>query len=357
MAGLQRQPLVSQGVRLRDRLRLLPAARARPVRGGAADPRRRRARRRRRRRAGRRPSTPTCAGGCSDESERVSEAEHQRRRRRTASAGPRSPSAAPRRDGAAQRPADPRPDLVGGRGARRRRLDRGRLGPEAGAGPWPARPRRPLLRGPLRLAEAMAVVPLARLRLRSARLPFEDPSVLARRRRERGRLEPAAPPRPSDASAASSRVALIGALPALAALRDRDLASYHARRAQGDRRLRAGARPGGGAEGARALRLEPDRPDARPVDRGPGADRAAASTTRARSRAGSPRSPASAARSSCSSSPSATRSRRSAARSTGPATRSSGWSRPASRPPSSSRSAWPRWTKSYGWSARLPIRV
>ena len=37
----------------------------------------------------------------------------------------------------------------------------------------------PLVRGPLRLAEALAVVPLARTRLRSARLPFEDPRVIA----------------------------------------------------------------------------------------------------------------------------------------------------------------------------------
>ena len=40
-------------------------------------------------------------------------------------------------------------------------LGRGRLGST------------PLLRGPLRLAEAMAVIPLARSRLASARLPFE----------------------------------------------------------------------------------------------------------------------------------------------------------------------------------------
>src|SRR6266487_4265673 len=37
----------------------------------------------------------------------------------------------------------------------------------------------PLLRGPLRLAEAFAVIPLARRHLPSARLPFEDPRVLA----------------------------------------------------------------------------------------------------------------------------------------------------------------------------------
>ena len=36
----------------------------------------------------------------------------------------------------------------------------------------------PLLRGPLRLAEAFAVVPIARRRLPAARLPIEDPRVL-----------------------------------------------------------------------------------------------------------------------------------------------------------------------------------
>jgi uncharacterized protein YqhQ len=37
----------------------------------------------------------------------------------------------------------------------------------------------PVLRGPLRLAEALAVVPVARLRLRAARLPLEDDRDLA----------------------------------------------------------------------------------------------------------------------------------------------------------------------------------
>ena len=36
----------------------------------------------------------------------------------------------------------------------------------------------PLLRGALRLAEALAVILVARLRLASARLPFEDRTVL-----------------------------------------------------------------------------------------------------------------------------------------------------------------------------------
>ena len=36
----------------------------------------------------------------------------------------------------------------------------------------------PLLRGPIRLAEAFLLIPVVRLRLRSARLPFEDPKVV-----------------------------------------------------------------------------------------------------------------------------------------------------------------------------------
>jgi len=84
----------------------------------------------------------------------------------------------------------------------------------------------PFLRGPLRLGEALAVVPLARLRLPAARLPLEDPRVLlaaggatiassAARKLARGN------------ATREAAVALIGMLPALAALRDRDLAAYH----------------------------------------------------------------------------------------------------------------------------------
>ena len=84
----------------------------------------------------------------------------------------------------------------------------------------------PLVRGPLRLAEALAVVPIARARLRSARLPFEDPRVIA------------AAARASAASAAARKfargstsretmIAVLGLVPALAALRDPDLAAYH----------------------------------------------------------------------------------------------------------------------------------
>jgi uncharacterized protein YqhQ len=83
----------------------------------------------------------------------------------------------------------------------------------------------PLLRGPLRLAEAFLLIPNVRMRLRSARLPFEDVRVIAamfiassasralRRRR---------------ASAAGELVqAALGLAPAMVALSDRNLAAYH----------------------------------------------------------------------------------------------------------------------------------
>ena len=90
----------------------------------------------------------------------------------------------------------------------------------------------PGLRGPLRMAEALAVVPLARSRARSARLPFEDRRVIAAAagtmaasalaRRWRARAGSAA-----GATLRELAVAVLGLVPALAALRDRDLAAYH----------------------------------------------------------------------------------------------------------------------------------
>src|SRR4029077_2686678 len=86
--------------------------------------------------------------------------------------------------------------------------------------------RLPGLRGPVKLVEAMAVLPLVRRRMPAARLPFEDARVLAavaatlattsllRRRVRAGAL------REGVAQA-------IGAVPALVALSDRDLAAYH----------------------------------------------------------------------------------------------------------------------------------
>ncbi|HEX6228329.1 MAG TPA: DUF1385 domain-containing protein [Solirubrobacterales bacterium] len=86
--------------------------------------------------------------------------------------------------------------------------------------------RLPGLRGPLRLVEAMAVLPLVRRRMPAARLPFEDRRVLAaigatlvatallRRRLPSSGLREAL-------------VQAVGLVPAIVALSDRDLAAYH----------------------------------------------------------------------------------------------------------------------------------
>jgi uncharacterized protein YqhQ len=86
--------------------------------------------------------------------------------------------------------------------------------------------RLPGLRGPLKLAEAMAVLPLVRRRLPAARLPFEDWRVIAaigttlvatavlRRRLGASALR-------------EGLVQTLGAVPAVVALSDRDLAAYH----------------------------------------------------------------------------------------------------------------------------------
>jgi uncharacterized protein YqhQ len=86
--------------------------------------------------------------------------------------------------------------------------------------------RLPGLRGPLKLAEAMAVLPLVRRRLPAARLPFEDWRVIgaigttlaltaALRRKLRA------------SALREGLVQALGAVPAVVALSDRDLAAYH----------------------------------------------------------------------------------------------------------------------------------
>src|ERR671937_1784860 len=85
----------------------------------------------------------------------------------------------------------------------------------------------PLLRGPARLLEAMAVIPEVRRALPEARLPFQRPAVLAtmlgsavvvRLARDSNRLGPAA----------QELVAgLLSVAPAALALRTSELAAYH----------------------------------------------------------------------------------------------------------------------------------
>jgi uncharacterized protein YqhQ len=85
----------------------------------------------------------------------------------------------------------------------------------------------PLLRGPARLVEALAILPAVRRRLPEARLPFERPGVLAamaasavavRVVRGSGRVGPAAQELASG---------LLSLVPAALALRSPNLAAYH----------------------------------------------------------------------------------------------------------------------------------
>ena len=152
-------------------------------------------------------------------------------------------AAAARRDAAAGNGARPEPPLrLGGMALRNgllihgptswaaaARTEEGRIEVSSGRKPVFARGRlasTPLLRGPLRLAEAFAVVPVARRGLPSARLPVEDPRVLviavatAALGRAVRRLGPGT-------LAREGLLAVLGLLPAASALRDRDLAAYH----------------------------------------------------------------------------------------------------------------------------------
>lgn len=84
----------------------------------------------------------------------------------------------------------------------------------------------PMLRGPARLAEAMAVVPLVRWKLRSVRLPLEDPRVIGAAILASG-ASAAARKLAKGSAAREALIGVIGLVPALAALRDPDLAAYH----------------------------------------------------------------------------------------------------------------------------------
>lgn len=86
--------------------------------------------------------------------------------------------------------------------------------------------RLPGLRGPLKLLEALAVLPLVRRRLPAARLPFEDRRVIAT---VGTTLITTAVLRRKVTSTAlrEGLVQALGAMPAVVALSDRDLAAYH----------------------------------------------------------------------------------------------------------------------------------
>jgi uncharacterized protein YqhQ len=84
----------------------------------------------------------------------------------------------------------------------------------------------PGLRGPVKLAEAMLVLPLARRRLPSARMPFEDGRVLAAAAATIAATSILRKRTPASA-VREGLVQAIGAVPALVALADRNLAAYH----------------------------------------------------------------------------------------------------------------------------------
>jgi uncharacterized protein YqhQ len=85
--------------------------------------------------------------------------------------------------------------------------------------------RLPGLRGPLRLAEALAVLPLVRRRLPAARLPFEDGRVLTAIAATL--LATTALRRLPATALREGLVQTVGIVPAVVALGDRDLAAYH----------------------------------------------------------------------------------------------------------------------------------
>jgi len=109
------------------------------------------------------------------------------------------------------------------------RGDDGALHVAAGSKPHlapAARKRMPVLRGPIVLAEAFALLPMVRRAIPQARFPFERPSVLAA---ILGTAVAARALRRSRLSAASREIAAAGVafLPAALALRGPDLAAYH----------------------------------------------------------------------------------------------------------------------------------
>jgi uncharacterized protein YqhQ len=84
----------------------------------------------------------------------------------------------------------------------------------------------PGLRGPIKLAEAMLVLPLVRRRMPAARLPFEDGRVLAAVAAALAATSLLRKRAPASALR-EGIVQALGALPAMVALSDRDLAAYH----------------------------------------------------------------------------------------------------------------------------------
>lgn len=86
----------------------------------------------------------------------------------------------------------------------------------------------PLVRGPLRLAEAFAVIPIARLAARSSRLPFEDRRVLAAAAGTTVLSNAIRGDADDTGVGREALMAVLGLAPALVALGGSELACYHA---------------------------------------------------------------------------------------------------------------------------------
>ena len=209
----------------------------------------------------------------------------------------------------------------------------------------------PGVRGVAKLAEAMAVIPLVKRALPSARLPMQDPRTL-------GAMAGAALAGQAIRSTGARTVAreaavgLVSLAPALLALRGGDLAAYHGvehkaiaayeqdgEAADADKEHdRCGSNLVAPMLGAAAVGNVAAR---RAGMRGPAAEAAVASAARPWRWRSSP-------------GPSATRAPRCRGRCAGRAMRSSASSAPASPPPSSSRWARRRWPRSF--VSRAPWR-
>jgi uncharacterized protein YqhQ len=85
----------------------------------------------------------------------------------------------------------------------------------------------PLLRGPLKLLEAVAVLPAMRRALPAARLPFERPSVLATMLASAAAVRVVRGSRRLSAPTQEVAAALLSFGPAVLALRGSELAGYH----------------------------------------------------------------------------------------------------------------------------------
>ncbi len=180
-------------------------------------------------------------------------------------------SSSPGRHGAPQRPAGPRAHALGRRGSQQGGRDRGRVGRQALLRPGPPGHHAPRARA-LAAGRGDGGHP-ARAHAPALRAtPLRGPARDRGSRDGERRLGRGAQVRPGQRVARGDdrrdRPGPGARRPSRSGPR-----GVPRRRAQGDRRLRVGRAGGRRAQGARALRLQPDRPDARLQRRGPGPGR------------------------------------------------------------------------------------